>query len=158
MRSSLVRLLLTAAGAVLLVLLLNWSVSRASASSDLPSRAMSGSPAAASDRLAVAAQSVVSTSVTHLPVISKAYSAPLRPVVLGEAGALFQPTDINSSGQVVGSAYIDQAQSHAFVWQNGVMTDLGTLGGEMSRPAAINEHGQVAGVSSLRSRLVIQRQ
>jgi len=150
MRSWLVRLILTTAGAVLLVLLLNLSLSRAVASSDLPPRATSV-PSAASARLALVAQGVVSSSVTHLPIISKAHSAPLRPIPLGEASALFQPADINNNGQIVGSAYIDQVQSHAFVWQDGVMTDVGTLGGEMSRAVAINDHGQVAGVSSLRS-------
>ena len=36
---------------------------------------------------------------------------------------------------------------HAFLWQNGKMTDLGTLGGRSSNPRAINERGQVVGES-----------
>ena len=36
---------------------------------------------------------------------------------------------------------------HGFVWQDGKMTDLGTLGGRSSRPRAINERGQVVGES-----------
>ncbi|WP_243689369.1 hypothetical protein [Geotalea toluenoxydans] len=37
---------------------------------------------------------------------------------------------------------------HAFIWQNGVMTDLGTLGGDWSLPFGINDKGQVIGYSA----------
>ena len=44
--------------------------------------------------------------------------------------------------------------SHAFLWQNGTMTDLGTLpGDDSSIPAAINGVGQVAGISFIGSSL-----
>jgi probable HAF family extracellular repeat protein len=38
---------------------------------------------------------------------------------------------------------------HAFLWQNGIMTDLGTIGGTASEAQAINESGQIAGLSTL---------
>ena len=38
---------------------------------------------------------------------------------------------INNSGQVVGSARTT-TETHAFVWENGAMTDLGTLYGGLS--------------------------
>jgi probable HAF family extracellular repeat protein len=36
---------------------------------------------------------------------------------------------------------------HAFVYSNGVMTDLGTLGGTNSEAYAVNDQGQIAGYS-----------
>jgi probable HAF family extracellular repeat protein len=38
-------------------------------------------------------------------------------------------------------------QVHAFLWQDGPIQDLGTLGGPDSVGMLVNEHGQVAGVS-----------
>jgi len=58
--------------------------------------------------------------------------------------------DVNNSGQVVGDSEFSAAGNsgtHAFVWQNGVMTDIGTLGGTVSRAHGINDSGQIAGSS-----------
>jgi probable HAF family extracellular repeat protein len=41
--------------------------------------------------------------------------------------------------------------SRAFVWENGVMHDLGTLGGAHSLGFAIDEAGQVVGQSQVRN-------
>jgi probable HAF family extracellular repeat protein len=57
---------------------------------------------------------------------------------------------LNDRGQVVGTSavasYFDDGASHAFLWQRGVMRDLGTLGGTTPEPHANNEARQVAGV------------
>jgi probable HAF family extracellular repeat protein/T5SS/PEP-CTERM-associated repeat protein len=56
---------------------------------------------------------------------------------------------INDAGQVVGGSYDASANFHAFLWQNGSMQDLGTLGGDYSSAEAINENGQVVGTARL---------
>ena len=62
-----------------------------------------------------------------------------------------QAHDINNRGQVVGYSYIGSGSPHAFLWEDGEMTDLGTLGGYDSEANGINDRGQVAGFSRTRS-------
>jgi probable HAF family extracellular repeat protein len=66
-----------------------------------------------------------------------------------------EASSINASGQIAGasgtkagagSLLLDDT-AHAFLWTNGVMTDLGTLGGDSSSATALNDKGQIVGWS-----------
>ena len=64
---------------------------------------------------------------------------------------------INSKGQVVGSTWDSNFNwSHAFIYQDGVMTNLNTLFPDSSNLRAtmankINERGQISGMAIVRS-------
>ena len=67
-------------------------------------------------------------------------------------------SDINDSGQVVGTSYTsgdDFFLRHAFVTEanGGAMRDLGTLGGNSSFATGINNLGQIAGTSAISGNL-----
>jgi probable HAF family extracellular repeat protein len=59
---------------------------------------------------------------------------------LGGVNSYTHASDINAAGQVVG-----MSNDHAFLWQSGIMTDLGSLGGGYGSAAAINDVGQIVG-------------
>ena len=58
------------------------------------------------------------------------------------------PVALNDRAHVVGTDRVN-GRVHPFLWVHGKVTDLGTLGGELKEawPTAINDHGQVIGVS-----------
>lgn len=62
-------------------------------------------------------------------------------------------TAINALGQVVGTSSVGdfgptEYPEHAFLYQNGAMQDLGTLGGIYSSARAINDSGLIVGMAS----------
>jgi probable HAF family extracellular repeat protein len=63
---------------------------------------------------------------------------------LGSAHSM--ATAINDLGQVVGySGPSKYGPKRAFLWEDGIMTDLGTFGGTWSWARAINNLGQIVG-------------
>jgi len=61
----------------------------------------------------------------------------------------FEPVALNDYGQVAGNILIDSSgTTHACLWSNGVVTDLGTLGTD-SFAQDINNSGEVVGDSGL---------
>jgi probable HAF family extracellular repeat protein len=54
--------------------------------------------------------------------------------------------DLNDAGQIVGAANVANPQEfHVVVWQNGAITDLGTMGGLSAVGQFINTSGDIAG-------------
>jgi probable HAF family extracellular repeat protein len=58
-----------------------------------------------------------------------------------------RPDQLNDRDQVTGTSETAAGQLHAFLWSNGRMRDLGTLGGSSSYGYGINDRGEVVGVS-----------
>jgi len=64
---------------------------------------------------------------------------------------------VNERGQVAGWSFINTTINpttglptfEPFLWEHGTMQDLGTLGGTMGFPYALNNRGQVIGISNL---------
>lgn len=78
------------------------------------------------------------------PLVSRAGGeTPANSYELVQVGAGFG-YDLNDAGHVVGE-FFPGGNEHAFLWGNGVFTDLGALGGEYSSAEAVNNLDQVVG-------------
>ena len=79
----------------------------------------------------------------------------IKPTLPGDIAAI--ATGINNQGQVVGSAWDSNYNwSHAFIYQDGVMTDLNSLFPKNSNLHAtmankINDRGQISGMATVMS-------
>jgi len=84
----------------------------------------------------------ISSWLAAAPATAQGYEV----IDLGTADG--EPGGINTLSQVAGGASNAASLFHAFVWENDVMRDLGTLGGLYSQGEAINARGSVAGIST----------
>ncbi len=73
-------------------------------------------------------------------------------VDIGLVMASFRPSGVNDLDQVAGTATVGvQGRTRAYLFQNGAVSNLGTLGGSNSGASAINNAGQVVGFSNVAS-------
>jgi probable HAF family extracellular repeat protein len=78
-------------------------------------------------------------------------SAGVATVLPSLGGPSSQAYAINDAGQIVGTSLIgtgDFIPTHAALWSNGKVKDLGSLNGQNSTAYGINESGTIVGQSS----------
>jgi len=94
---------------------------------------------------------IIGTTYTPAGARAFIYHPATGIVPLGTLGGSYSyPSAVNASGQVTGFSSTGAGSGHAFLWQSGVMFDLGDLAGGNGYSEAwmINSAGQVAGVSA----------
>jgi probable HAF family extracellular repeat protein len=73
-----------------------------------------------------------------------------RMIDIGLGGSFGGSGLINGRGQAIGDSLLPgDAEDHAFLWSEGKVHDLGTLGGSMSLPTGLTENADISGVSWL---------
>ena len=60
-----------------------------------------------------------------------------------------EAVSINDNGQAVGGTGNCIVPFHAVLWQDGVVSDLGSLGGTIGEALRVNDQGQVVGLTNL---------
>ncbi|MHB1459471.1 MAG: PEP-CTERM sorting domain-containing protein [Armatimonadota bacterium] len=92
---------------------------------------------------------LMSCMLTCVVLASACLGEPIYQITgLGTLGGQYsRACSINNRSQIVGASTLHSPSTeHAFLWQDGVMTDLGTpLGGTRSAANSINDQGQIAG-------------
>ena len=69
------------------------------------------------------------------------------PGTMTDLGPLGNRVAMNNRGQIVGSMDTEDGVANAFLWEDGRMTDLGSLFGGDTEALGINDRGQVVGDS-----------
>lgn len=102
----------------------------------------------------VVGSSVTANGSNHPFLYSNSKLTDLGTLGSPQGGAWWNSAEgINNSGTVVGYSYTNQnnAAFRGFIWKNGKMIEMGTLGGSLSQAYAINNLGQVTGIAYLKS-------
>lgn len=102
----------------------------------------------------IVGQAEVTATTTHAFLVNSSSSLTMQDLgTLG--GSNSSANGINASGQIVGNSLLTgDAAIHAFLYQNGTMTDLNTLtpsgsGWVLENASAINDVGQIIGTGTL---------
>jgi probable HAF family extracellular repeat protein len=83
--------------------------------------------------------------VSMSPVAATSYQVTEVPTL---GGWYTEPRKVNNAGEVTGFSYVAAtSHAHAFLYRNGTIRDLGTLGGAASYGQDINDSGDVVGHS-----------
>jgi len=93
---------------------------------------------------------IVGTSTIDLDFHSRQHPFLYKDGVLHDLGTLDErefnsAVAINSAGQIAGYSEGTNGGMHAFFYDHGVMTDLGSFGGLNLDVGGMNEHGQIVG-------------
>jgi probable HAF family extracellular repeat protein len=106
------------------------------------------------DRSQIAGQSYINSTpnaTTGVPTIDPFFIGEDGEMVdLGNplGGTVTWTTGLNNRGEVIGAMSVaGDTGWHPFLWSNGVIKDLGTLGADCGTPTAINDAGDVVGAA-----------
>jgi probable HAF family extracellular repeat protein len=101
-------------------------------------------------------KSFIALLIMGLMVVSTSQANDYKLTILGHLGGnISKAEDINENGQIVGSSLIEAGHPYynAFLWENNVMTDLGTLPEDNTSGArSINNNGLIVGISGAEGR------
>jgi probable HAF family extracellular repeat protein len=75
--------------------------------------------------------------------------------LINEQGQIAGAANTNSSSNACGNLIFLARTTDPFLWENGKMRDLGNLGGTCAFPLALNNRGQVVGISTLPGDLTV---
>src|SRR5205807_6212417 len=89
---------------------------------------------------------VIASLIAGIPLIARSASADGFIQDLGSLDSCSHARAVNELGQIVGESTNDDFRNpRATLWENGTMTDLGSLGGGTAFANDLNEAGQIVG-------------